>query len=680
MLAFLLIFKSDYVKISTSRKWAMFNLKNIFRENSENKNSKNNSNSFLGDGKAILDAVDDGVLAVDQKGNILAINPAAEQITGWSGSDAAGLVFNSVLRITNNEGSEMINISNPVNRVLQTGENFTTRDLFIKTQSGKIIPVFLAINSIDGRNSGVVVVFRDISKELKDNREQAEFISTASHEMRTPVASIEGYLGLALNPATATIDARAKSYLEKAHENTKHLGQLFQDLLDITKAEDGRLKNEPVVLDAIEFSRNIWEGLKPKAEAKGLSYIFEPDNHKTGEKTLTPVFFIHADRDHLHEVLNNLFENAIKYTPSGMVSVNVTGNNDSIQISVKDSGIGIPTEDIPHLFQKFYRVDNSETREINGTGLGLFLSRKLTESIGGFLDVESEYKKGSTFTVKLPRITRENAEKLKAIEDAKKAEEHQKIEQKRNQREIDEADRDITAILKDTKIENTNQGILEIVQEKQTEITSTNQEESQNTEQNIPHTQPAKPQIQQVQATQIIRQDQPIQNTVQQQNQQAPINFVQSAISTPQLGYSNTAGVQNSQSMQNIRAPQNYNMQTASQQPVQQNYTQQQQQIQNIWQNARAVQNNYSPQNAANTVNQQSMSANQPTQIFPVNPQAQQNQSSTTIQQIQPNRIAPQQQIQTSQINQVASNQPTLSDIERMKVEYAQRIMNQRQN
>ena len=132
--------------------------------------------------------------------------------------------------------------------------------------------------------------------------------------------------------------------------------------------------------------------------------------------------------------------------------------------------------------------------------------------------------------------------------------------------------------------------------------------------------------------------------------------------------------------MQNIRAPQNYNMQTTSQQPVQQNYTQQQQQVQNIWQNARAVQNNYSPQNAANIVNQQSMSANQPTHIFPVNPQTQQNQSSTKIQQIQPNRIVPQQPIQTSQINQVTSNQPTLSDIERMKVEYAQRIMNQRQN
>ena len=656
MLAFLLIFESDYVKLFTSRKWAMFNLKNIFSENSENKNSKNTSSSFLGDGKAILDAVDDGVLAVDSKGNILAINPAAEQITGWNGSDAAGLVFNSVLKITNNEGGEMIEISNPVNRVLQTGENFTTRDLFIKTQSGKIVPIFLAVNSIDGQNSGVVVVFRDISKELKENREQAEFISTASHEMRTPVASIEGYIGLALNPATATIDARAKSYLQKAHENTKHLGQLFQDLLDITKAEDGRLKNEPVVLDAIEFSRNIWEGLKPKAEAKGLNYIFEPDNHKTGEKTLTPVFFIHADRDHLHEILNNLFENAIKYTPSGMVSVNVAGDNNNVQISVKDSGIGIPAEDIPHLFQKFYRVDNSETREINGTGLGLFLSRKLTESIGGFLDVESEYKKGSTFTVKLPRITRENAEKLKAIEDTKKAEEYQKIEQKNNQREIDEADRDIAAILEDPKIENPSQEVFEITQEIQPG-TSTNISETipQNTQQ----------EVSQVQQTPYI------QNTAkaaQQQEKQIYDNSAQNAAPIPQSnvvnaernqpaqkvaqtqqgfsnygaiqGFSPLVGAQNQDSQNSVSNPQavqNYDAQIADK---------------NLQQNTQAVQNNYSPQSSIDTKNQQF----QPPQIM------------ETTQNIAP------------QPTQYLSNQPTLNDIERMKIEYAQKMMNQRKN
>lgn len=651
----------------------MFNLKNIFNEKSGEKVSKNTSSSFLGDGKAILDAVDDGVLAVDQKGNILAINPAAEQITGWSGSDAAGLVFNSVLKITNNDGAEMLDISNPVNRVLRTNENFTTRDLFIKTQSGKITPIFLAVNSIGGSNSGVVVVFRDISKELSDNREQAEFISTASHEMRTPVASIEGYLGLALNPATATIDARAKSFLEKAHENTQHLGQLFQDLLDITKAEDGRLKNEPIVLDATEFARDIWEGLKPKAENKGLEYVFMPDHNATGEKTIMPVFFIHADRDHLHEVLNNLFENAIKYTPSGTVAVNVTGDNDSVQISVKDSGIGIPAEDLPHLFQKFYRVDNSETREINGTGLGLFLSRKLTESIGGKLTVESEYKKGSIFTVKLPRITRENAESLKAKEDAKKSEEHQKIEQKRNQREIEEADRDINAILQDEtmeypNIETTNNQPTPALTEstipensKETEPFQTQPMQTQEVL-SIPTIQAAsQPQPQPQESAQSV---QPIPQPVQPAQPTQPIaqNVAQNPIQNQQVYGRQTE--QTIQQAQRSAEQQDFAKYGAIRgfNPLAQQYASQP---------AQSVQPTPQPVQSA-----------QPTQPIVQNvaqvqtQQAYNQQTTQTIQQTNPS-AASQNFSQTNPVNTPV--QPTLNDIERMKIEYAQKMMAQRQ-
>ena len=655
----------------------MFNLKNIFNEKSGEKVSKNTSSSFLGDGKAILDAVDDGVLAVDQKGNILAINPAAEQITGWSGSDAAGLVFNSVLKITNNDGAEMLDISNPVNRVLRTNENFTTRDLFIKTQSGKITPIFLAVNSIGGSNSGVVVVFRDISKELSDNREQAEFISTASHEMRTPVASIEGYLGLALNPATATIDARAKSFLEKAHENTQHLGQLFQDLLDITKAEDGRLKNEPVVLDATEFARDIWEGLKPKAKNKGLEYVFMPDHNATGEKTIMPVFFIHADRDHLHEVLNNLFENAIKYTPSGTVAVNVTGDNDSVQISVKDSGIGIPAEDLPHLFQKFYRVDNSETREINGTGLGLFLSRKLTESIGGKLTVESEYKKGSVFTVKLPRITRENAESLKAKEDAKKSEEHQKIEQKRNQREIEEADRDINAILQDEVMEHPNIETMnnqpttalteptapenpKETEDLQTQPMQTQEVLSAPTVQTVSQPQP-QPQPQPQESAQSV---QPIPQPVQPAQPTQPIaqNVTQNPIQNQQVYGRQTE--QMVQQAQRSTEQQDFAKYGAIRgfNPLTQQYTSQ---------SAQSVQPIPQPVQPA-----------QPTQPIAQNvtqvqtQQAYNQQTTQTIQQTN-SSAASQNFSQTNPVNTPV--QPTLNDIERMKIEYAQKMMAQRQ-
>ena len=651
----------------------MFNLKNIFNEKSGEKVSKNTSSGFLGDGKAILDAVDDGVLAVDQKGNILAINPAAEQITGWSGSDAAGLVFNSVLKITNNDGAEMLDISNPVNRVLRTNENFTTRDLFIKTQSGKITPIFLAVNSIGGSNSGVVVVFRDISKELSDNREQAEFISTASHEMRTPVASIEGYLGLALNPATATIDARAKSFLEKAHENTQHLGQLFQDLLDITKAEDGRLKNEPIVLDATEFARDIWEGLKPKAENKGLEYVFMPDHNATGEKTIMPVFFIHADRDHLHEVLNNLFENAIKYTPSGTVAVNVTGDNDSVQISVKDSGIGIPAEDLPHLFQKFYRVDNSETREINGTGLGLFLSRKLTESIGGKLTVESEYKKGSIFTVKLPRITRENAESLKAKEDAKKSEEHQKIEQKRNQREIEEADRDINAILQDETMEHPN--IETVNNQPTTAPTEPTAPENPKETENL-QTQPMQ--------TQEVLSIPTIQAVSQPQPQPQPQEPVQSVQPIPQPVQSAQPAQPIAQNVAQTQTQHAYNQQTA--QTIQQAQRSAEQQdfakygaIRGF--NPLAQQYASQPAQSIQPIPQPVQSA-QPTQPIVQNvaqvqtQQAYNQQTTQTIQQTSTS-AASQNFSQTNPVNTPV--QPTLNDIERMKIEYAQKMMAQRQ-
>lgn len=372
--------------------------------------------SVWGDGTAVLSAIDDGVVAIDPKGNLRIINPAAEQMIGWTNGDATGLVFDSVLTLVDGDGNALERAANPIQRALFDFESFTSNELFLKTQSGKKRQIFLRINPVDDMKTGLVVVFRDISKEVKENREQAEFISTASHEMRTPVASIEGYLGLALNPTTATIDDRARDYLQKAHESTRYLGELFRDLLDISKAEDGRMKNEPVVLDAVEFTRDIWEGLKTKAEAKNLEYIFMPDQKTSSERTLTPVYFVHADRDHLREVLDNLFENAIKYTPSGKVVVNVSGDNQNVRISVEDSGIGIPAEDIPHLFQKFYRVDNSETREIGGTGLGLYLSRKLVEGLGGKLSLESEYKKGSVFTVQLPRLERNKAEKLKEQE------------------------------------------------------------------------------------------------------------------------------------------------------------------------------------------------------------------------------------------------------------------------
>ena len=358
----------------------------------------------------VINAIDDGVLAISKDGNIELINPSAQQIIGWDQGDALGLNWKSVLKLVTSDGKDVEDLENPIAQSLSKNQPTHNDKLFLLTSSEKRILVSIVSSPVGTDGEGIIVVFRDITKEKAEEREQAEFISTASHEMRTPVASIEGYLGLALNPATAHIDEKARDFITKAHESAQHLGRLFQDLLDISKVEDGRMKNNPKIINVNEFLKDIFDGLATKADEKQLNYIFMPDIIDEGkEKSLQPIFYANIDPDHFREVVSNLIENAIKYTPSGEVVVNVTGDDKQISVSVKDSGIGIPAEDIPHLFQKFYRVDNSDTREIGGTGLGLYLSRRLAEAMSGNLRVESKYKEGSTFYLEIPRMSSSDA-------------------------------------------------------------------------------------------------------------------------------------------------------------------------------------------------------------------------------------------------------------------------------
>ncbi len=384
---------------------------------------KNKLSAVESKSDVVINAIDDGVLAISKDGNIELINPSAQQIIGWDQGDALGLNWKSVLKLVTSDGKDVEDLENPIAQSLSKNQPTHNDKLFLLTSSEKRILVSIVSSPVGTDGEGIIVVFRDITKEKAEEREQAEFISTASHEMRTPVASIEGYLGLALNPATAHIDEKARDFITKAHESAQHLGRLFQDLLDISKVEDGRMKNNPKIINVNEFLKNIFDGLATKANEKQLNYIFMPDIIDEGkEKSLQPIFYANIDPDHFREVVSNLIENAIKYTPSGEVVVNVTGDDKQISVSVKDSGIGIPAEDIPHLFQKFYRVDNSDTREIGGTGLGLYLSRRLAEAMSGNLRVESKYKEGSTFYLEIPRMNSSEAKQRLESAEAEKPE------------------------------------------------------------------------------------------------------------------------------------------------------------------------------------------------------------------------------------------------------------------
>lgn len=366
-----------------------------------------------GTSEVVINAITDGVIALNGKGTIELINPAAQQLLGWTKHDTFGLDYKSVFKMLDTKNQPVGEANDPVAQAISTNKAVKNDNFSLSTQSGKTFLASISVSPIGQIGNGVIVVFRDITTEKSDERQRAEFISTASHEMRTPVASIEGYLGLALNPNTATIDEKARDFINKAHESAQHLGRLFADLLDVSKADDSRLKNDPRIVDVVPFVHDIVEGLAPKGVEKGLHVIYKPipsgEASQSLNGKLNPVYYANVDNDHLREVVQNLVENAIKYTPKGDVVVDVTGNNDHITISVTDTGIGIPREDQAHLFQKFYRVDSSDTREIGGTGLGLYLVRRLTETIGGRVWVESEHKKGSKFFVEIPRTSHDDA-------------------------------------------------------------------------------------------------------------------------------------------------------------------------------------------------------------------------------------------------------------------------------
>jgi len=374
--------------------------------------------------KTIIDNIADGVIMIDDQQVIRLINPGAAAICGWPVDEATGIDVGAVIQLVNDRGEPYEEAENPFKQIFVTGQSIRV-SAFLVTREKKQVPISLSLSPLtdNQRVTAAVAVLSDVTQQRAQEQQRADFISTASHEMRTPVAAIEGYLALALNDKVATIDSRARGYLEKAHSSTQHLGKLFQDLLTSARAEDGRLTSHPTVIELGAFLEQLVDDLRLVAEKKGLFMEFlsgssgstvNTTGAQGGERTVRPLYYVQVDADRLGEVITNLFDNAVKYTAEGKVSIGLTGNDKVVQCYVRDTGPGIPADDIPHLFQKFYRVDNSATRTVGGTGLGLFICRKIVELYNGRIWVESKLGSGSTFYINLPRISSDRAARMQA--------------------------------------------------------------------------------------------------------------------------------------------------------------------------------------------------------------------------------------------------------------------------
>jgi signal transduction histidine kinase len=242
---------------------------------------------------------------------------------------------------------------------------------------------------------GSVTVIQDISHLKELDKMKSEFIAMVTHELRAPIAAVEQQLSVILNKMAGDVTPKQEQLLSRAKERTKGLLDLIKDLLDLSKIEAGKMVQYKEPLNLQEGIQRVVDLMKAQAENKKLDLQFSPSSQ---------ISLIHADRNSMEGIFTNLISNAIKYTPEGgTVIVQVSEEGGFVKACVSDTGIGIKKEDLSRIFDKFYRVKSSDTRQIVGTGLGLSIVKSIVDAHLGSISVESEEGGGTTFTVLLPK-------------------------------------------------------------------------------------------------------------------------------------------------------------------------------------------------------------------------------------------------------------------------------------
>jgi PAS domain S-box-containing protein len=358
--------------------------------------------------EAVLTAIADGVYAVDRDRNMVLLNKAAQGMIGWSEKDALGIKCKTVMNLKNDKDISVCEKDCPALAVWNTGEPVFRNDTcYIQRKSKQRVQLsssYAPIKDLEGNMVGAICVFRDVTKEKELERQRNEFVSTASHELRTPITAAEGYISIITDSGMCKVDEPTKEFLGKAKSTLLGMSNLVKNLLAVTKIEEGRLETTVTNFPIKDLVIEVVEVFTKKATEKGikLEFIQSQDISATGKKAIGRSLNVRADREMLREVLNNLTENAIKFTINGGVRISVDYDDEFATVNIEDTGMGMPKEGQKHLFEKFYRVDNTATREVGGTGLGLYITRSIVETFGGRIWVDSEPKKGSRFHFTIP--------------------------------------------------------------------------------------------------------------------------------------------------------------------------------------------------------------------------------------------------------------------------------------
>lgn len=346
--------------------------------------------------ESLINNISDGVIAVDQHHKVIVYNAAALDVLDLN-TDIKGKGLASLLKPIN-AAAESVNI---LLLLKETTVPTINRDLRIKYNDGSTANLFLGIAPVylgygKSESNGYTLLLRDITREKSLEEERDEFISVVSHELRTPIAISEGNIGNAQYIVEKTGDLKAvKAALKEAHNQVLFLASMINDLSTLSRAERGVLQVEPEPINVRELANELLANYTPGADKKGLGLSLELD------PTLE---LLQSGKLYVREILQNFITNAIKYTESGSVTIGAKPAANGTTFYVRDTGIGISKGDQERVFDKFFRSEDFRTRQNNGTGLGLYVTMKLTKLLKAEVDVESELNKGSTFTIFFPNL------------------------------------------------------------------------------------------------------------------------------------------------------------------------------------------------------------------------------------------------------------------------------------
>ncbi len=333
---------------------------------------------------AILDGMVEGVVAVDGQECILLMNERARAMFGVGPARGEGKPFLEVIR--NADLHEIF-------RSGRTAGGVFRHELRLRNPADRTLRVTAVPLRLAGEDPGLVLVIDDVTELRRLEHVRTEFIANVSHELRTPLTAIQGYLETLLGGALEEPE-HARRFVEIAFRHTERLGRLLNDLTDLSNIELGKvsLRLAPTPLRPIVDS--VLELVAAKARDREVALTTE----------VSEVIHVQADRDRLVQVLINLVDNAVKYTlAGGAVTVRARPTADRrVEVSVSDTGVGIPRADLPRITERFYRVDKARSRELGGTGLGLAIVKHLVLAHGGDLAIDSEEGRGTTVRVLLP--------------------------------------------------------------------------------------------------------------------------------------------------------------------------------------------------------------------------------------------------------------------------------------